>query len=328
MVGSALKRMTSHWSAAPLIVLVVFVGLSISGCGGGDPVTTAPAGEFPEGGSRSLQEMADLAEGQLNLVAASSVYPPGNTRFAFALFDDQQRAVDRPSAVYFAARGEDKAQGPFPATFDSLEPDPPFRSATASTDDPRSVYTSSLPIKKSGGYQILVLTKDGKGWDAGIIALPVKPRAGIPTVGSAAPRISTPTLESVKGVQSKIDTRRPFDSMHNTDFKSVVGKKPIALVFATPQLCTSRVCGPVTDVAAQLQAKYGDRVAFIHNEIYENNDANGDYLPQLKAFGLRTEPWVFTFDKQGRVAARIEGAIGVEEFDKAVQAALKQPTTG
>lgn len=272
--------------------------------------------------------MADLAEGQLNLIAASSVFPPGDTRFAFALLDDQQRVVDRPSAVYFAERGEDKAQGPYPAKFESLEPDPPFRSATASPDEPKSVYTSTLPIKKSAGYQILVLTKNGKGWNAGILALPVKPRPAIPSVGSQAPKISTPTVASVKGAQSKIDTRRPFDSMHDVDFKDVVGKKPIALVFSTPQLCTSRVCGPVTDVAAQLQAKYGDRVAFIHNEVFENNDANRGYRPQLTAFGLKTEPWVFTFDAQGRVAARIEGAIGVDEFDGAVKAALGQRSNG
>ena len=37
--------------------------------------------------------------------------------------------------------------------------------------------------------------------------------------------------------------------MHAKSFADVVGRKPVALLFATPQLCQSRVCGPVVDVA-------------------------------------------------------------------------------
>jgi hypothetical protein len=39
-------------------------------------------------------------------------------------------------------------------------------------------------------------------------------------------------------------------------------------------------------------------------------------------FHLRTEPWLFTFDRRGRAAARLEGAFGVNAFRRAVQAAL------
>ena len=44
------------------------------------------------------------------------------------------------------------------------------------------------------------------------------------------------------------------------------------LLFATPQFCQSRVCGPVVDVAEQVKEEYGDKAAFIHMEIYKDNE--------------------------------------------------------
>jgi hypothetical protein len=112
--------------------------------------------------------------------------------------------------------------------------------------------------------------------------------------------------------------------MHDQSFKNVVGKRPVALIFATPQLCQSRVCGPVVDLAEQFKSVYGNRMAFIHQEVYANNTVQDGLRPQLKAFHLQTEPWLFTFDRKGRIVARLEGSFGVMEFQQAIQAALKK----
>jgi hypothetical protein len=143
----------------------------------------------------------------------------------------------------------------------------------------------------------------------------------IPGVGDRPPAIHT-DVEGAGNID-KIDTRRPHDDMHKVDFASVVGKKPVALIFATPQLCQSRVCGPVVDVAMQLEAQYRDSVTFIHEEVYVDNDFNKGYRPQLRAFHLQTEPWVFTFDRRGRIAAQLEGSFGVNAFKRALDAALR-----
>jgi hypothetical protein len=95
------------------------------------------------------------------------------------------------------------------------------------------------------------------------------------------------------------------------------------LLFSTPQLCQSRVCGPVTDIAVALQHQYGNRVAFIHQEVYVNNQPKQGLRPQLKAFHLQTEPWLFTINSRGVVAARLEGSFGVNAVTKALQAALQ-----
>ena len=92
-------------------------------------------------------------------------------------------------------------------------------------------------------------------------------------------------------------------------------------MFATPQFCQSRVCGPVVDVAEQVKQLYGDKAAFIHMEIYNDNDPDKGVRPQVRAFHLPSEPWLFAIDREGTVSAVIEGAFGVDELTKAVKGA-------
>ena len=87
-------------------------------------------------------------------------------------------------------------------------------------------------------------------------------------VGQAASvsRIDAACIASAGGDVRSIDTRVPPGTMHEQNFADVVGKKPVALLFATPQLCQSRVCGPVTDEMLQVKAETGDKMVFIHQE--------------------------------------------------------------
>jgi hypothetical protein len=110
--------------------------------------------------------------------------------------------------------------------------------------------------------------------------------------------------------------------MHEQSLDKVLGKKPVALLFSTPQLCQSRVCGPVTDIAVQLKAEYGDRVEFIHQEVYADNDPNQGLREPLQAFRLRTEPWLFVVDENGKITERLEGSFGLNAFENALQTAL------
>ena len=120
---------------------------------------------------------------------------------------------------------------------------------------------------------------------------------------------------------SDIDTRVPPDDMHDTDFADVVGKKPVVLLFATPALCQSRVCGPVVDVAEQVKRDRPDDAAYIHMEIYNQNDPNKGLRPQLGAFNLHTEPWLFVINSDGTISTRIEGAFSVNELNQALDKA-------
>jgi hypothetical protein len=111
--------------------------------------------------------------------------------------------------------------------------------------------------------------------------------------------------------------------MHGVSFADALGERPVALLFSTPQLCQSRTCGPVTDIALQLKERYGDEVEFIHEEVYVDNDVEKGLRRPLRALRLQSEPWLFTFDSEGRVAARLEGSFGLDAFERAVRAALE-----
>ena len=78
----------------------------------------------------------------------------------------------------------------------------------------------------------------------------------------------------------------------------------------------------MTDIALQLKAKYGDKMTFIHQEVYADNDPNKGLRQPLKAFNLQTEPWLFVVGADGKITARLEGSFGLKAFENAIKTAL------
>src|SRR6185295_1643730 len=238
---------------------------------------------------------------------------PGTDRLAFGMIDQANSFVYGKSAVYIAKSPSDRALGPYPAPADSLLTKPDFSSQNAAVDTSpiAQIYAASVPFPKAGTWNVLAVTKQGDGAMVGApaqVKVIAKSKDPIPDVGQVPPRVSTDTVASAAGNLAAIDTRRPFArELHTTNFKDVVGKKPVALLFATPQLCQSRVCGPVVDIALQMQQRYGDRMAFIHQEVYRDNQVKKGLRAPLQAFHLETEPWLFTIDRDGAVMRRPGG---------------------
>jgi hypothetical protein len=150
----------------------------------------------------------------------------------------------------------------------------------------------------------------------------IDPPGGPPKVGERAIRVHTPTAASVGGNLSRIDTRIPPDDMHSVDLANVLGRRPVFIVFATPALCKSRVCAPIVDEVAQLKSELGNRMAFIHMEVYRDNSFAKGYRPQMRAWRLQTEPWVFAIGRDGRIRGRLEGAASLDELRALAQTAL------
>jgi hypothetical protein len=321
--------------------------LAVTGCGtakqAADPVEQVPAADglrakvraasaprpsdFPSAHGRTLQQVANgIGGGRIQAALASSVFDVGANRLAFGVIDDQGQFVYGKSAVYVARAPGKPAQGPFVAPADVLLTKPAYRSKQAATEkDPFSaIYAAHVSFRKPGKWSVLVATAQGGKLVAAATQVDVStPGADpIPRVGQRAPSVTTDTLASAKGDVSKIDTRQPPDDMHAVSFASALGHKPVALLFATPQLCQSRVCGPVTDVAEQMKATYGKRMDFIHQEVYVDNDPRKGLREPLRRFHLRSEPWLFVVDRQGRITARLEGSIGVHAFEQALKTGL------
>ncbi len=329
--------MSSRRATAAVLLACALVA---AGCGGGDgdddaskPPPEATPEQFPRATGRTLAELRkDLPKAGPVLAPTGSLFVTGKNRLGFGLFTASRAQIaDASAAVYIAPAGGGEAQGPFVAHYESLAVDSPYLSESTSKDPDaaKTLYVANVPFDKPGKYEVLGMARLDDRLVAATSAAPelvVVPKKDdpVPAVGESPPRIHTPTEAEVGGDLNKIDTRVPHDDMHKVDFADVLGSKPTVLIFATPLLCQSRVCGPVVDVAAQVEDEFRDQVDFIHMEIYNDNEINKGTRPQIAAFGLPSEPWVFAIDKNGKVAARMEGAFSVKELEAAVKQALKQ----
>jgi hypothetical protein len=182
---------------------------------------------------------------------------------------------------------------------------------------------ADVPFRHTGKQAVIAIAKlDGRllvtnGYTANVT------RGGAsepPDLGDRAISVHTQTLTDVTGDASQIDTRRPpakelLETDHPAD---VLGKRPVVITFATPLLCQSRVCGPTVDVVEQVKASAPTDVAFVHQEIYNDNQVNKGVRSQVAAWRLPSEPWTFVIDKHGRITTRLEGGFSVGELQRAV----------
>jgi hypothetical protein len=286
--------------------------------------THPSAAEFPAARGRSLEQLAKLVKQTANLGAATGTFTPGVRRLAFALTDKAQRYIYAPTAIYLARSPTGPAQGPFMAPADPTEVPSQDRSQqNAGPGGIQAIYWTELPVPRSGIFDLLALSRDGARLIGATGEIAAALSTPIPGVGQRPPGITTDTLSTAHGNVRLLTTRAPPEQMHSVSFNQVLGKQPIALLFSTPQLCTSRVCGPVTDVIVYLQRQFSGRITFIHQEIYVGNDPTKGLRSQLGAFHLQTEPWLFAINRNGVIAARLEGAFGVNEARQALEAALR-----
>ncbi|MFN8218051.1 MAG: thioredoxin family protein [Solirubrobacterales bacterium] len=303
---------------------------SAAGCGssssGEEPRPAPAATEFPSAKGKTIEDIlhgSGAKETNLVVSPAAQSFVVGPNRYPFGVFTVANEQVDDADvALYFAKSPGGKVQGPLPAEVTSLEVKPAYRAA--GSGDAKSAYVvPRVDFDQPGPWLAVAILKGRDGLESSLVPSPdVGLYPQIPKVGERAPSIHTPTASDVGGDLTKIDTRVPPDQMHATDYADVYGKKPIVLVFATPALCQSRVCGPVVDVAQQVADKYGDEAEFIHMEVYNDNNPEKGVRPQLRAFGLQTEPWTFLIDRDGVVRDRIEGAYGVFELEQALKKIL------
>jgi hypothetical protein len=330
----------------------------LAGCGGDDSDDSAtssevesrpapPKGAFPAPDGRSLAEVVKLGKrAEVVVSPAALAFEQGENRYPFGVFSlGREQIADAEVALYIAkapppkagprekrgkgavARARDEALdqpalGPFPARVEDLTTQPAFRAQTTS-DDPDAatvVYSTQLDFQSKGDWRIAALIREGDELSATVLpSASVGEFKRLPREGERPPRIHTPTAAEAGSDLASITTRIPPDTQNQVDFADVLGKEPIVLLFATPQFCQSRVCGPVVDVAEQAKEKYGDRAAFIHMEIFKENDPNRGVREQVRAFHLPSEPWLFVIDEEGRISDAVEGAFGPELLTEAVE---------
>ena len=299
-----------------------------------------------------MREVVKAADAPAEVIVepAAMVFYPGENRYPFEIFTRERAPIsDAEVALYYAKvptpkpgaksksgnRGQaakaeaqaldEPAIGPFPATIESLATKPQFQSKSTGEDPgaAKVVYSTEFDFPGDGEWRIAAILKEEGELKGAILAgVVVGEFKKVPKPGQKAPVIHTPTPQDAGGDLSKITTRIPPDTQNKVDYADALGKEPIVLLFATPQFCQSRVCGPVVDVAEQAKHEYGDKAAFIHMEIYSGNDPGNKVRPQVRAFHLPSEPWLFTIDRRGIVRDAVEGAFGLNLMHEAVDRAV------
>ena len=317
-----------------LLSLLAVAGL-LSACGGSDGGGAAPAppeptaaasADFPPAKGKTMHELVDgLPKGAILNVSSYSGQRVGRNRLGFVIVDRANKQIDVSEvAVYTAKTHGSDLRGPFEARKESLEVATEYRSRQTASDlaSGDTFYVAEAVYGSSGPHMALGLVRlDGRLVVADSMGpLRVAQPGGPPDVGERAIKVHTKTAADVGGNLTRLSTRIPPPrEMLKTDFADVLGRKPVVLLFATPALCKSRTCGPVVDIAEQVRAENGKGVAFIHQEIYQDNDPGKPLRSQVARWRLTTEPWAFVIDRQGRIAARFEGVFSVGELARAVE---------
>jgi hypothetical protein len=190
--------------------------------------------------------------------------------------------------------------------------------------DVRGLYVTRIAFPRAGAWGIEIQAREDNGSQTTArLTVNVLEAPQTPALGSPAPRSRNLIASDVKHLR-EIDTSSPPDPrLHRIRIADAIAQgKPQLIAFATPQFCTSRMCGPVVDIVRQLLPRYDNRVAFTHQEIWQDF-AQKKMFQTVEEWRLSTEPWIFIVDGQGTIRARFEGLVTVNELEAALQQALQ-----
>lgn len=238
------------------------------------------------------------------LVLSSDLYAsPDPQRFAFAIAVGADYASRAPAQVGFLAPGAAKGS----RTVDvKLEPTTLHRRGLPRG---RGVYVTEATFDRPGVWDAVVVTRGQQV----PFAVQVQAQPSAPTAGTPAPRAPSPTKADPLGVKP-ICTRVPPCPLHTVSLSDVIGAgTPVAVMFATPALCQSAYCGPVLDELLAVRDAYAGRITFVHVEIYRSN-RGAELSPTVEAWGIDSEPWLYTVDAAGTIVGRLDGAFGRDEM--------------
>lgn len=196
-------------------------------------------------------------------------------------------------------------------------------------DTGSGVYAARVDLDRPGVWGLRVVAELADGTELqGSTRFTVQEEPAVPAVGDPAPQVDNPTVEDVEAGRVPaiaLDSRAqdegqeiPDQHLHATVIADAIAAgRPVVVTVGTPVYCQSRFCGPLAEVMADLAGEYQDRADFVLLEVWrdfdarEINEAAGAFI-QTELGG--NEPWVFLIDADGRIAARWDNILDVEEL--------------
>ena len=307
------------------LALAAALALLLAACGGGTGGGSASSAETTAGAQLPDWVKTALGEKDGPDVAAtmgSSDFAVGENRMVFLVVRENGALAQAPTATvrYAAAGGE-------PRTAKAVLEPLGAKEQGGGQEEPgqfdvTEVYVAHVETPKDGRYWF-VADPAGESIQA-VGTIDVAARSRTPALGSKAPASDNPTLADAPA--AKITTADPPDTelLRYSIADSLEAHAPFVVVFATPEFCVSRVCGPTVEVVQKVAHEFaGSGIRFIHVEIYTDNDPKNGYNRWVREWRLPTEPWVFLVDASGKVRGKFEGAISVRELEQAVREDLR-----
>jgi methionine-rich copper-binding protein CopC len=326
LASRAIRRRRRASSVAALLGLAV---VALASCSSGTQATT-PVTSSPQAATvgRGVEQEAVPAEGEVggitsaSVVLAASDLATGPARFAFALLDENGALIENADVgvTFFRLEGE----AALPESSQQAEYYP-------GVVEKSGLYVTRVEFATGGlwGAELRPRTADGE-LPAQRVRFEVAPTSRSPAVGNRPPATDNPTVDPQSATAENLavissDPNPDPDLYAMTVDEAAASGRPTVVVFATPGHCQTELCQPVLDEVKRVKQSWGDRVNFLHIEVYGAFDPLV-LSPLMDTWGLNTEPWVFVMDEEGNIADRLEGNVTAAELEPIV-AALAGPAS-
>ncbi len=176
-------------------------------------------------------------------------------------------------------------------------------------------YPFRTNIDKPGNYLLIV---DGGPQDGAAFSVLERDQVLLPKVGDTLPKFDTPTFDDARGVDpicTRLPKSCPFHELTLTEALQL--KKPVAYLVGTPAHCSTGTCTPALNQLIGVARTVGDRVAFVHAEVYTDDTATV-VAQAVKAFAMTFEPALFIVDTNSKIVERLDAVFDTKEIIKAL----------
>jgi|HigsolmetaAR206D_1030411.scaffolds.fasta_scaffold08808_2 hypothetical protein len=287
------------------LVALVLLASFISACGGSNSANVAPTpttSPFDVEGGMTMQ-----------LVLAASEVVIGENRFPLGLIVGGTPARDPNIKIHLQFKHAKNDPDRVRAEADAI-----YRGENL----PVGIYVAQVNFEEAGDWNVLAQVDkgDGKLVYLNPMRINVLEKSPTPAVGEAAPPSDNLTVRDQPDLAKLTSDYAPDEKLYQLSIREALAqKKPFVVLFGTPGFCQTATCGPNMVVMKKLQEQYGDKVNFIHVEVYPYPFSEAfqsrTVVQSMKDWNLQTEPWTFMVDAEGKIFAKYEGGITFSELE-------------
>lgn len=292
--------------SAPLLLAVA--------CGGGSP---------SDNDSGALATAARSADETLSVLLMARDVEVGESRLPVVVLlsdEDRTRVNDQLDDLTFSFRHTDDEQ--FSPLLGMVWREWPVRGGA---------YTGIPGFDRPGIWEVQVTFSENGDDRVGSTFIQVEQDSSAPGVGDRAPLTvskTADTIDDVRQISSAFDPDPRFYSISLDE--ALTNGRPTVVLFSTPAFCVTQTCGPQLDTLSGLMEQHGERIDFIHVEIFDNiremldtgDNSIGEVAKPVEDWNLITEPWTFFVDADGVISSRFEQFTTLDELTEAAQLLL------